>query len=255
MTTRVETEPTDSVETVAEPTAKAAAAEGEPVQALSFDDRVDRVRALVTKQPLHREMLYKTLVFCCERRALRDIENEIATYPEFKYGTQDQYHLISFLADAGGLERFELDDAGGVVTEARKAGLTEDEIDDLVVAYAYITTDAGRAVVEQLDPRQRIRGLLDSMPEHAGAFAQILELCTVLRAYTEIERLFGDLDEDDEDLSTIRSVYDRDTPHPSVFVSNLERAGALVWDDGWRCTEEGRAMLDMIRRGSLSSGA
>ena len=34
---------------------------------------------------------------------------------------------------------------------------------------------------------------------------------------------------------------------PSVFVDKLERAGALVWNEGWRLTEEGEAFLQDLK--------
>lgn len=225
-----------------------AKAEVEPMPE-ALEARVDAVMAAVRKQSLHREILYKTLTFCRERRELPDIEHEIATYPEFKYATQDQYHLITVLAEAGGLERFELDEEGGVVTDERKAGLSEDEIDDLVATYAYAATDAGNAVVERLDPQRRVRELLAAMPERGDAFATILEFCAESRTYKEIEVQFIDSSgEDDEDLFGIKSVYDQeDSVHPSTLVSYLEGAGALVWSDGWLRTDEGSAMLKTIK--------
>ena len=112
----------------------------------SLDTAEGRVRAVVMKQTLHRDILSKTLGFCREQRALTDVEDEIATYPEFQCATQDQYHLIGFLVDAGGLDQLEVDVDGEVVCEERKAGLTEDEMDNLVVSYSFVTTAAGLVV-------------------------------------------------------------------------------------------------------------
>ncbi len=226
-------------------TAEGAGGQVEAADAGSLASRAEKVMAVVLKQPLHREIHYKTLGFCRQQRSLTDVENEIATYPEFKHCGQDQYHLISFLTEAGGLERIELDEDGGVVTEERKAGLSEDEIDDLVASYAYVTTDAGVAVFEEYHPRARMSDLLESMPERTEALAAILEFCKTSRAYTEIEEYL-----EESGIHKWESAMDEDALHPSSLVGSLEKAGALVWDDGWLLTEEGSVMLESIRKES-----
>jgi hypothetical protein len=190
------------------------------------------------KQTLHREILCKTMGFCREQRALTDVENEIATYPEFRCATQDQYHLISFLVDAGGLDRLELDVDGEVVCEERKADLTEDEIDDLVVSYAFVTTAAGLVVFEeQLRPDTRVRDALAGTPEHADTYLAIMAFCRESRTYQEIEDLLTD-----SGLSLLGA--EEDAVHPSCFVNALETAGALVWNGEWLLSDDGRALLE-----------
>ena len=204
----------------------------------SLDTAEGRVRAVVMKQTLHREILSQTLGFCRERRALTDVEDEIATYPEFQCATQDQYHLISFLVDAGGLDQLELDVNGEVVCEERKAGLTEDEIDDLVVSYTFVTTAAGLVVFEeQLGPETRVGDALAGTPEHADTYLTIMAFCRESRTYQEIEDLLAD-----SGLSLLGA--EGDAVHPSCFVSALETAGALVWNGGWLLSDDGRALLE-----------
>jgi hypothetical protein len=225
--------------------AEVEAAGVEPLKEESFEARVAGVKAAVTKQPLHREILRKTLGFCREQRGLTAVEQEIASYPEFKYAGQNEYRLISILTEEGGLELLELDEDGGIVTAEMKAGLSEDEVDDLVASFAYITTEAGAAVSEALDPRARIVGLLQTEPERVGTFAQVLEFCETSRTYAEIETLLVD-----SGLGWSGVESDDDAVHPSYFVSTLERVGGLVWKDGWLLTDEGREILESIRRES-----
>jgi hypothetical protein len=225
--------------------AEVEAAGVEPLKEESFEGRVAGVEAAVTKQPLHREVLRKTLGFCREQRGLTAVEEEIASYPEFKYAGQNQYRLISILTEAGGLERLELDEDGGIVTAETKAGLSEDEVDDLVTSFAYITTEAGAAVSEALDPRARIADLLQTEPERVGTFAEILKFCETSRTYGEIETLLVDAG-----LGWSGVESDEDAVHPSYFVSTLERVGGVVWKDGWLLTDEGREILESIRRES-----
>lgn len=218
-------------------------ADGSYVDEDTFRCQVARLTESVARQPLHREIYYKTLVFCEEARPLRDIEGEIATFAEFKGAANSQYHFIEVLEQAGGLERFELDEEGEVVTPERKEGLTEDEVDDLVWDYAFMTTPAGLAVVEQHAPRARIIELLDLVPERKDAYIELLEFCSEEpRAYNEIRQLFVGRD------VLVRLVNgEPQTMQPSVFVDKLEAAGAVEWRDGWVLTGEGRSYLQELR--------
>ena len=49
--------------------------------------------------------------------------------------------------------------------------------------------------------------------------------------------------------SALQTVIDGrvETMQPSVFVDKLERAGALVWKEGWTLTEEGREFLEDLK--------
>lgn len=213
------------------------------VDEATFRRQVARLTESVARQPLHREIYYKTLVFCEEVRPLREIEEKIATFAEFKGAANSQYHFIEVLEEAGGLERFELDEEGEVVTPDRKEGLTDDEIDDLVWSYAFMTTPAGLAVVEQHAPRARIIELLGLVPERKGAYIELLEFCAEEpRTYNEIRQLFVGRD------VLVRLVNgEPQTMQPSVFVDKLEAAGGVEWRDGWVLTDEGRSYLQELR--------
>ena len=215
----------------------------EYVDQVAFGRQVARITEAVVKHPLHREMLYKILVFCQESRDLNEIEEKITTFAEFKKAATSQYHLIEVLENAGGLERFELDEEGDLVTLDRKEGLTEDEIDDLVWSYAFMTTPAGVAVVEQHTPRARIIELLNLVPERKDTYVELLDFCSEEpRTYNEICGLLKGRD------ALVRFVDgEPQTMQPSVFVDKLEAAGGMEWRDGWVLTEEGRAYLEELR--------
>lgn len=208
---------------------------------LTFQERFDKVSSAVLKQPLHREILYRTLLFCKQQRDLPDVEAEIATYPEFAHAAQNQYRLITFLVDAGGLERRELDEDGTVVTPERMDGLTENEIDDLVVSYALITTDAGAAVADALDPKRRMLDLLGLDPVYEDTYAEVLEYCRQPRTVAEIDALLKDRSV----LSHGRTAGEI-AVKPSFFVDQLERGGGIIWRNGWVLTPEGKEILEAV---------
>ena len=209
-----------------------------------FGRMVAKVTEAVTRNPLQRELFYKVLSFCQESKPLREIEQMVMALPGFERTSANAYHFIAVMENAGGLERFELDDEGDVVDDARKAGLTEDEIDDLVAEYAFMTTPAGQAVVEQHTPRARIIELLGLVPERRDTYIEIMEfLAEEPRTYNEVTQLLDGRDV----LWHLDSKGNPELMQPSVFLDKLHDAAAIEWQQGWQLSEEGRAYLDELK--------
>lgn len=57
------------------------------------------------------------------------------------------------------MEKRNLDKSGGIVPVARLRALSEDDRDDLVVAYALETTEAGKAAIADMEPAERLQAL------------------------------------------------------------------------------------------------
>ena len=209
-----------------------------------FSRMVAKVTEAVTRNPLQRELFYKVLSFCQESKPLREIEQMVMALPGFERTSANAYHFIAVMENAGGLERFELDDEGDVVDDARKAGLTEDEIDDLVAEYAFMTTPAGQAVVEQHTPRARIIELLGLVPERRDTYIELMEfLAEEPRTYNEVTQLLDGRDV----LWHLDSKGNPELMQPSVFLDKLHDAAAIEWQQGWQLSEEGRAYLDELK--------
>ena len=209
-----------------------------------FGRMVAKVTEAVTRNPLQRELFYKVLSLCQESKPLREIEQMVMALPGFERTSANAYHFIAVMENAGGLERFELDDEGDVVDDARKAGLTEDEIDDLVAEYAFMTTPAGQAVVEQHTPRARIIELLGLVPERRDTYIELMEfLAEEPRTYNEVTQLLDGRDV----LWHLDSKGNPELMQPSVFLDKLHDAAAIEWQQGWQLSEEGRAYLDELK--------
>lgn len=216
--------------------------EAESAPELTFEQRCERVRATVAEgRSSHREILRKILEFCRQQRELGEVERAVQGFPEFAYAAQNPYRLIIYLVDCGGLEQRELDEQGAIVTPERKEGLAEDEVDDLVLTYAFETTDAGRVVADELAPKGRLNKLLSAMPERAQTYLDVLEFCRQPQPFDAIDKLLGA-----RDFSAMKSLNTGSSValKPSVFVDKLERAGGIVWKDGWVLTDAGRAYLE-----------
>jgi hypothetical protein len=209
---------------------------------LSFDEKASNLARFIQREPQIREIDYKVLKYCIECRGLSDIEDRIAGYPEFKTATRDQYSLITELVNHYGLEAFELDKAGNPVLEADKVGLSENEIDDLVVGYAYQTTEVGKAVNDRFDPKHRLVELFDIVPQRYDTYIEILEFLCDKHSFAEVDSLLRGRDV----LFSERGAGDQ-AIQSSVFVDKLERAGGIFFNDGWQITEAGRELLATIR--------
>ncbi|MEE8716430.1 MAG: hypothetical protein SOI26_04800 [Coriobacteriales bacterium] len=230
----------------ADPAARPApAAQPAPADAESdsFERRVRKLELAVARHPLHREINVEILRFCRERRDLADVEDHVQRMPEFAAATLDPYHLIDNLVRAGGLERFNLDAEGEIVTDDQLRGLSEDAADDLVAGYALQTTDEGEQAIADASPEVRVRDLLEREPERRDTYAELL-------AFFEEEprsyRSVCDLLQGRDVLFRVMADGSRQKIQPSVFVDRLERAGAIVWDEGWTLTEEGRRALGRL---------
>lgn len=214
--------------------------EDKPVgDGLAFEEKLAILNKTVMRHPLNREILYKALAFCAEERPLREAEDFIAALPQFSLATQNQYAMLKTLVKAYGLELIERDEAGERVFEDQKEGLSEDEVDDLVATISFKTTEVGDYFVDYNKPQARLADLFGLVPERADTYIELLQFVeSEPRPYGQIEALL-------RGKPTLQTIIDGrlETMQPSVFVDKLERAGALVWKDGWILTEEGRSCL------------
>lgn len=211
--------------------------------ALTFEEKVELTCHLLTANPLNREMLYRILKACQNKRwLLYDLEDYVQSCPENTSATQPPYFLIKWLADAEALDVFELDAHGQIVDLDQLEGLTEDEIDDIVEDCAFETSAVGIAAVEVFSPTHRLLALLDIVPERYSTYREVLELLQERQGLDKIDALLRGRSV----LMAGREPGDRPM-QPSVFVDKLAAAGGIVWNEGWQISEEGRELLAVIK--------
>lgn len=221
---------------------------GEPNEGeeLSYEDKVKRLEFAIRRQPAHREIFLRILETCRTPTILGDLEQNIASWPEFKSATADQYLMICILERYEGLVRYEMTEDDVVVTPDMKQGLDEDAIDDLVAYWMFETTPLGRDVAQRNAPAKRIRELLNAIPLRKQTYLDVLDFCNGhTRTYKEIESLL-----EGRDVLWAGRESLQQPLQPSIFVDKLERAGAIVWDDGWRITESGKAIAGEVAKAS-----
>jgi hypothetical protein len=213
------------------------------MDAMSFDERVEYLKKKVLSNPSHREIHYKTLRFCCKRHTLPEVEDFIGSCPEFPNAAQSQYFLLQFLLKGGGIEIFELDENGSIVTLEQKESLTIDEIDDLVVQLAYETNEYGRALVEQMSPKARLLEVFEITPHYYDTFIEVMEFLAVKRSFAEVDTLLRG-----RDVLTAGRGLDDPPIQPSVFIDALEKAGGIYWNKGWVLASEGEELLESLKK-------
>lgn len=218
------------------------AEEEAPVE-LTYDQKYDKLGTAVTKQALNRDLMYAALSYCFEEKPLREVEDYIASLPGFARCTMNQYYMLQVLVRSYGMDMIERDIDGNLVTPEQKEGLTEDEIDDLVYAFSFKTTDIGRDFVEQNTPQSRLAALLNYKPERRDTYIELLEfIAEAPRSYNEVKELL-----DGRPILEVVIDGTHETMQPSVFVDKLDRAGAIAWDKGWNLTNEGRKFLEELK--------
>jgi len=208
---------------------------------LDFEERVAHLKGVVNRHPLHREIFYKTLKYCTERRILPEVEDFIIACTEFEAVSQSPYYLLMFLLRGGGIETYELDENGELVLPEQKEGLSEDEIDDLVMQFAFETNEFGRELVERMSPKKRILELLEITPAYYDTFIEVMDFLTDKRSLADVDKLLRGRDV----LMAGRDPNDRPI-QPSVFIDKLEKTGGIYWEKGWLITEEGKEVLETL---------
>ena len=196
---------------------------------------VESIEDHVYCQPLHRELLLEILAFCAQRRRLEDIEGKVMASPFYPQATRSPFSLIAELEQQGALERFDLDAEGYEVTDARKAGLSEDEIDDLVADYGFAVTPDGARVAEECATSERIERVCDAEDSRRAAMA----LLGFLRQPRDAAKLDAFCRKDPR----LNALAEKGLLASQLFDA-LEKAGAMVWSDGWTLTDAGKQWLE-----------
>ncbi len=212
--------------------------EAAPTAEMTFEEAVERLATAVQASPLHREMCLRLLEFCQTQRTLEEAEQEVESYPEYQSGAQPAYRLIRTMVDRGGLELIELAEDGSRVLPEDKAGLGEDEVDDLVAGFAVLTTVVGEQVLDRLSAEKRLRDLFEREPRRSKTYLEVMEFCKEPRTYQEVHDLLQG-----KDVLSVTANADGRPLQPSFFLDMLERSGGLVWDGGWKVTRKGEALL------------
>lgn len=201
----------------------------------------ERLAGFVEAQPLMRNVMYAVLAACRERRVDSfELENLVANHPDGARSGQSPWAVLKSLVDAEGLREIELGASGVEVTPDDKRGLSDDEVDDLVEARAYLDTPAGAEVAAFSAPAQRIRRQSGERNVSEAELALALEAVARSAGAAQLDERLHELNQDGM------------TTSPANALDVLERSGAVRWAEGiWHVTREGEEWLDE-QRGNMT---
>lgn len=210
------------------------------LEPLSFEERVDKTIECLGRRQSFMNTLRGLLSFCDTERTYEEIDEYVRGYAEFEANKTSSHRYVFFLRRTGALEELEINEQGEIITdemraEAREAGLSEEEVEDMAVEWHVITTDVGREALKRTDPSLRLADLLSVKPSRVPTYRRVLEFCSEKpRSLDEISRLL----ENDPGLE-INEATGAAGMQPSAYISKLDQAGVLVWNGAWATTEEG----------------
>ena len=207
--------------------------------AASFDSRYEDLNRAARRHPLLREIMYKMLELCREETDLEFLEKDVSAFPEYETCRHSVLSIARILVNHHGLTFIERTYEGDQISESDKEGLTEDEVDDLVAYTTYQTTEEGLLYLNQHAPSLRMEQLLSAKPSYKKIYIELLGYIGCdKRSYSDIQNLLRGRRE----LETFIDGH-MQLMQPSVLVDDLEQAGAIVWNDGWRLSEIGSDCL------------
>ncbi len=197
-------------------------------------DSVARVTRRIAAEPRHAKVMGKMLVFCQEPRTIEELDAEVASYPEMRSSAFTPRTVLSWLVDAGAIE--ELEPEENAVDEAAGEDATASD-DASRSPVLFVTTEAGLSVARSHRPFDAIEELvMGDEPRYGDAYLLVLDACSSPQTKGQLEGLLKG-----------NPALENPTRYASFFIDRLERAGAVVWDGGWRLTDEGRAFLESNR--------
>lgn len=214
---------------------------------LDFDARVKETLECLQRKNNQKEILSDLLNFCFQERAEEELEAFLTAHKQFADGYHTANKYLFFMQRTGALAEREYDSEGVLMDEERRAdlleqGISEDEIDELVVEWCYITTDVGKEALTQFNPCKRTQEMLATQASsRMASFRRLLEFCKQPRSLEEITNYMADDPGLEIDLQTGVAHM-----QPSAYIGKLDQSGALTWEGGWKTTEGGMEVLNSL---------
>lgn len=205
----------------------------------TFDDRVERVLACVFSHPAFRELKYEMLAACADARKEFELEASIERSPHFPQGMQAPRTVIDQLVSAGGFSRTVLLNTDEEISEEELDGMSDEEYDEFFECYLVRTTEEGAEAVRRASPENRMDDLRYAHPVQGPGYLDVLRYIDERpRTRYEIERFCKG-----KSYLKASSNLGIAEVRPSHFIDKLERAGVIVWKDGWTINDAGKAYL------------
>lgn len=227
----------------------------------------------VMRQPLNSELLRLIMECCYEPKTVEEVEDYLSVYSaETSRAIIDVPRALKQLTALGGVADLSLDvEQGSDDEEAESSDGSEASASDDGVASpgaldadrgtensseeeadgepesaavepaCYLTTDAGVLFCERHDPALRLKNLMSSDPAKQPVYQELLQWCS------DEPKSLAYLDRKCRESDAYRTMLENHPGglHPSTLISDLEKAGACIWEDGWTLSDSGRDYLSL----------
>ncbi|MBR2790470.1 MAG: hypothetical protein IKD70_07660 [Eggerthellaceae bacterium] len=187
-----------------------------------------------------RELYVDILNYCVTRRAAEDVESFAEADPNKRKTMTPTPRCLDALVQAGVLNR-DYTVFGDQLSEEEVLSLLEREVvirEDVQVAYEI--TEGGKELLAEYAPTARLDKLFASKPQYINAYKETLKLCREPKTLAEVTDMLRSLGVPVDHKPGVDIVY------PSFLLDGLQKAGVLVWNDGWNLTEEGRNIAEKL---------
>jgi hypothetical protein len=175
---------------------------------------VERVEQLMAACTSLRRPIYRTLELCEEPRTSKDIEIAIGSFIHGQVSIYTPAVIFAWLRDADALESV--------------PGPQPD-----TAAEMWITTAAGRRILDKVSPGKQLTSLLDGDSKYRESYLRMLVFCIFPRDREEIEKHFE-----------IDPALEEPKVYPSALIGELEAAGGIEWNKKWQTTELAKEFLE-----------
>ena len=179
----------------------------------------ENIKRRISAEPRYEKALYRILGDCLDPIAFGDLEQKVCAYPEMQVRVQDPATLVSWLAGVGALEALEADPA---TDEAVR------DASNVVLA----TSEEGKRVWGEHEKANDVAHLIQTGGPLKRTYKRVLELCRTPQSKHAVERALSE-----------EGLLDTKQRQASYFLDKLERAGGLVWYEGWATTPQGLSQL------------
>jgi hypothetical protein len=189
--------------------------------AVAPEEAAGRLARRIKSDPAYAEALYAILAHCGNPCPDAELVETIAALPVMRTAWQSPQALLSWLAEAGGLEKLERPE--------EKA----DPRPPVETSLLWSTTPIGRQVLADRERDDRLGRLLACEENHRDAYLRVLWFCLSPRSRTEIEAMLKG-----------HPALAPGVLYASFFMDTLEKAGGLAWEGGWLTTPPGKNLLE-----------
>lgn len=213
----------------------------------------DVIARRIASEPKVEKALWRLLAFCEDERDFEEVVEEVSAYPEVKNSPFAVETLLSWLIDSGAVQRLrngepwngdeEASPAADSDAEAEAAAEGDEDAEDIEeadepVVETFVISEAGAASLAEHRAADPVADLRSRYGRYEPLFTEILTFCRTPQAKSAID-----------DIVRGNPLTENPRVLPAFFIDQLERAGALIWDGGWKTTEAGELWLSVSTEG------